>query len=324
MIELSVARHLRGQKSWQWVHRYPYLGMCASYHALGNDSVIGTAYSLLPYIELPLVGSRSLSTRQQGVALTFRVGTGMACFSRWYDRTVNRENNVIGTRLNNITQFTFTVLWRLTAHATVGLGTSLTHYSSGAVQVPNLGLNIPAARLTFVWQPRPYTAQQYLRPVIPPPPSQLVWQLITGLGWYEHYPPEGPTYHTYLVELTAGKMLRTWNILSLGLQVNFKEGALAFNRHQEIYRSNLFLRSCAAAPFVRSDFLFGNLGIGLVGGYYLYRPTPTQISFYQKIGCYYSYPLTKRPYTHRLSMGVFLTAGDFSADHVSIDVGWKF
>lgn len=91
-----------------------------------------------------------------------------------------------------------------------------------------------------------------------------------------------------------------------------------------MYPDHFFANSLAASGFLRDDFLFGPIGIAVNAGYYFYHPSPLQISFYQKIGAYYSCPFVGVQSLKRITAGVYLTAGDFTADYVSTEIGFRF
>jgi hypothetical protein len=323
-FELAVSRQMRGAHEWDYAHHYPFLGFAFAYNDLGNDSVLGKAISLLPYIEIPIAGARNQITGAKGFSASFRVGTGFALITEYFDREENPTNNVIASMGNNITQFAFAGQYKWTDQLTFSAGASLTHYSSGAVRVPNLGINIPALSIGLRYQPVPYARSEYLARALSPVSRKAVFTVQSGLGFQEAYPVYGPMYHVYLIEISGGRMLARWNLLSAGAQVCYKEAAYAFIRQQEIYPDDYFANSLAASGFIKDDFLFGPIGIAAYLGYYFYSPSPLQISFYQKLGAYYSCPVAGTEKLSRLTAGVYLTAGDFTADFVSAEIGFRF
>jgi len=323
-FEIAASKQLHGRQSWEYAHHYPFLGFAFCYNDLGNDSVLGQAFSLLPFIEIPIAGGKNLITGSNGFSASFRVGTGFALLTKYYHPVENPTNNAIASKGNNITQFVFAAQYKVSDEFTFSLGGSFTHYSTGAVRVPNLGINIPAARIGIRYQPKPIPKNEYLTPELSPVPKKIIFNAQIGLGFQEEYPAHGPMYHVYLLEFSAGKMLARWNLLLLGAQVNYKEAAYVSIRQGEIYNNDYFVHSLAASGFLRDDFLFGNIGIAVEVGYYYYHPAPAQIAFYQVLGTYYAFPLSKKESVKRISAGVYLTAGDFTADFVSVNVGYRF
>src|SRR4030095_15223031 len=84
-FELAISKQLNGKKSWQYAHHYPFLGFALAYNNLGNDSVLGKAYSILPFIEIPIAGGKNLISGNTGFSASFRVGSGLAWLTKCYD-----------------------------------------------------------------------------------------------------------------------------------------------------------------------------------------------------------------------------------------------
>ncbi len=316
-VELEFSKQLRGRDEWQQVHHYPFLGVAAEFNDMGNDSLLGKAYWLLPFIKIPMVSGKKISAY-------FRVGSGLAWLTKHYDEVENPVNNVIASHLNDVTQFMMELSWRPVKEISLSLGGSLTHYSSGAVRIPNLGINTPAWRFGFQYVPQPLSNQEFIHKPLSAIPKKILFTAQTGLGFQESSPAHGPMYHVYLFNFSAGKMIRRWDLLSVGAELNYKEAASIFIKQQEIYSDHFFLHSLAVSGFVKNDFLFGNLGIAVYLGSYFYHPSPLQIGFYQKIGQYYAFPTGKQNPLKRLTAGVYLTAGNFTADFVSVELGFRF
>lgn len=57
-LELCVMKQLHGRQAWEEVHHYPFLGFATAYNDIGNDSVLGKAFWLLPFIEIPMVSGK--------------------------------------------------------------------------------------------------------------------------------------------------------------------------------------------------------------------------------------------------------------------------
>ena len=131
-------------------------------------------------------------------------------------------------------------------------------------------------------------------------------------------------YHVFFLQLSAGRMLTRWNKLSIGAAGSYKEAATSFIKQEEIYPDHFFLNSCAASGFIKDDILFGFVGISLSLGYNFYSPSPLEYKFYQKLGLPIYLPAFGKEKNDRFSVGVFVTAGEFTADYISLDLGFQF
>jgi hypothetical protein len=316
-FELAIAKQLHGKKSWEYQQDYPSIGIAACLTNLGNNDVLGNAYSIMPFMEIPIFRSKKMGA-------IFRVGSGLAYITEHYDYLENPTNNVIASHGNNITQFSGTFRWEPSPYFAVGIGGSFTHYSTGAVRVPNLGINIPAARIGIRYTPVPLGKNDFITHKLFPPTKKILFQAQTGIGFKESYPSHGPMYHVFILELSAGKMISRSNKLSAGMMGTYKESSESFIKQQEIYEDNFFLNSCSLAGFVKDDFIFGFFGISLMAGYNFYQPSPLEFGFYQKVGIPFYFPSFGKEKNERFSAGVYVTAGEFTADFVSVETGFQF
>ncbi len=316
-FELAISKQMNGKHEWEYANHYPFLGAAIAYNIIGNDSIIGDAYSLLPYIELPIVRGKKFFA-------TFRIGTGIAYLTKHYDEVENPINNVIASHFNNTTQSSISANWKASDHVTMLFGGSFTHYSSGAVRLPNLGINIPAWRIGIRVTPKPYSSNEFITHQLSEVPKKIFINAQLGIGFQELGAHNGPLYNVFGFELSAGKMLEHWNMISLGVYANYKESSFAFIKQQELYSDNLFLNSLGCAAFFRDDFIFGKISLPISLGYYFYAPSPLQLIFFQKIGACYNFPIGKKEFYRSISTGVYVTAGDFTADFVSLECGFRF
>ena len=316
-FEINIAKHTRGTRGWQQLYHYPSFGLAIGFTNFGNDAILGHAIYFLPSIDIPLATYKDLSLR-------FRVGSGVALLSRHYDYVSNPTNNVIASALNNITSFSSSLNWHLADHLVFFGGGSFTHFSTGAVRTPNLGINIPAWNVGVRYQPVPYKKDEFVKTELTQVTRKLLFNIVSGIGFQEQLPAHGPMYHVFFAELSTGMMITRWDKLSLGMMGTYKEAAHTFIILGELYADQLFLHSCAFSGLLRNDFIFGMVGISAVLGYNFYEPSPLEYSFYQRIGIPVYLPAFGKEKNDKFSIGVFVTAGDFTADFVSVDCGFQF
>ena len=214
--------------------------------------------------------------------------------------------------------------WKPSDNFTISLGASLTHYSSGAVRLPNLGINIPAWRIGLRYTPVPFSKNDFIIHEHPATPKKIMFNAQLGLGFQESAPPNGPMYHVYQLEFAAGKMLSSWDLLTVGIQSNYKQAANVYIKQEESYPDNFFINSVSASAYLKNDFLFGNIGMVIYVGRCFYYPSPLQLINWQKLGAYYAFPIAGNASLKRLTVGVYMTAGDFTADFVSVETGFRF
>ena len=126
-----------GSKIWQEAFLRPEWGLTADYFDL-RTSTLGSAFGMLLYTDLPLNKTRKL---------WLKMAAGLGYLSNPYSVLDNEKNNAIGSHINAALQL------RLSTHTFNWLNAnwrayiSLTHFSNGAVKMPNLGINLPAIGL---------------------------------------------------------------------------------------------------------------------------------------------------------------------------------
>ncbi|PVW12329.1 acyloxyacyl hydrolase [Marixanthomonas spongiae] len=118
----------------EWAHRLkgPRTGISIGYTDFGNTENLGSAISVLPFIEFNAFKSKKL---------TIQVGTGASYFTKKYDPITNPNNEAVTTD--------FTWSFKLFSHYSVfstnkidwraGIGYS--HHSNGHTRLPNQGFN---------------------------------------------------------------------------------------------------------------------------------------------------------------------------------------
>ncbi|MBX7108503.1 MAG: acyloxyacyl hydrolase [Chitinophagales bacterium] len=316
-FELNFSRQMNGRSEWQQLYHYPLTGVAFSYTDYGNDEVLGHGISILPNIDIPILRGNRLMLR-------LRIGTGIAFLSEHYDYNDNPTNNVIASTLNNVTSLSLGGSWHFTQHFSLMAGGSLTHFSSGAVQTPNLGINIKAVNAGIRYEPAPYQKAELIKRTLTPASKRTLFNVTAGLGFQEQLPPQGPVYHVYQFQFSAGKMIARWNKFSAGIMATYKEAANSFIKQEEIYADQFFIHSCAVSGFIKDDFVFGFAGISVLAGYNFYKPSPLEYGFYQKLGVPIYLPPFGKSKHQQFSIGVYVTAGEFTADYVSVDTGFEF
>lgn len=124
----------KSRKSWHKHYNYPRCGLTLSYLDLGIPEVTGSAFGILPFVELRLVQKRSHE-------LNFRWATGLGYLTKKWDLETNNQNRAVGSHFNA------NMRAHLIYHAVFASGpefsliAGITHYSNGNVRLPNLGVN---------------------------------------------------------------------------------------------------------------------------------------------------------------------------------------
>lgn len=137
-IELSFTKRTNGAKAWHAPFRFPSVGATYMFLDLGNPDELGYAHAALAFIRLPLAtGTRS--------RVEVKLATGPGFITKRWDRLENHNNILIGSNLNLAVQFQLAYQLRLTQRLAARSSLGLTHFSNGASELPNLGINVISA-----------------------------------------------------------------------------------------------------------------------------------------------------------------------------------
>ena len=109
----------------------------------------------LTYLDKPLVKSASS-------ALRIKIGTCLAGMTNPYDAEKNFQNTALSGRIMYAMQGEMSGTYQFTDYLQLRTGITITHFSNGALKLPNSGVNIPALKLGVSYQSR----QPQIQPVL--------------------------------------------------------------------------------------------------------------------------------------------------------------
>ncbi len=137
---LVLERPTRGAKEWQSEYMRPSWGLTLVYTDLGNPEMLGKGIAFFPYLDFPL-------WRKGRGGLFFRAGSGFGWIEKPFDRLENPKNIAIGSQGNITFDFMLHAKLGLPGPWSISAGFSFDHFSNMAVQMPNLGINLPSLQL---------------------------------------------------------------------------------------------------------------------------------------------------------------------------------
>jgi hypothetical protein len=136
-MELNFARHDHSNTSWTNLYKGAVRGLSLRFQDFGNPEELGQAYSIFGHTSFPLIQGPKFGF------LDFRLGMGFAYVTKKFDTELNPKNNAIGSHMNGYVSLllNWSKYYRWWHY---GFGIEFSHYSSSAMKVPNLGLNVPS------------------------------------------------------------------------------------------------------------------------------------------------------------------------------------
>jgi len=134
-IELTYHIRTDGSKAWHQPWRFPEWGVSLHWNQLDNSEILGDAIGATVYLQKFILDKPSH-------ALSYKFAPGMVWISKQYHPTENPHNFFVSTPINFIMEtnllyhYKFSPKWRL------NIGGFVTHYSNGAIRLPNRGYNM--------------------------------------------------------------------------------------------------------------------------------------------------------------------------------------
>jgi len=315
-FELNFTNKKFGKKSWHQQLNFPKGGVSLFYYHLGNNRLFGQAIGLAPNIIFPIFSKNRLDSN-------FQLGWGIAYVSKRFDPINNPENNALGSNINSINTFKWQLGYRVNARWKLNLGASFTHFSNGASQLPNFGINVPAITIGTVFTPNPIKAEDVITHQIEPLKKRWGLSMHLDLAYKELSPAGGPRYPFYVASLAGVYRLSAVQELSLGIDYEYNKAIYTFELHTSGFGSEKEARRAATrlGIFLADEFLLGNVGLyGQLGTYLPGYDFRTGWFLYTKLAMRYYLPAIGKPKT-RFYLGIYLKSHRITAEYLAIGIG---
>lgn len=146
------------------------------YSSTFNSDIIGSPFAIYGFIQVPF-----MTKNVRKIKFDYRIGLGLSGNFKPYDEEDNPLNLLIGSKNNVFIDFGIRGQYPISDKLKAGLGFSFHHFSNGALQLPNSGINlIPiTASLSYQFKPDDYVIDYSL---IRPFPENWLWHINYGAG----------------------------------------------------------------------------------------------------------------------------------------------
>jgi hypothetical protein len=241
---IDVVFRGKSEKPWQKDYKNPTFGLSANFFSWPSHHILGWALGIQPFVDFRLHQKRNRE-------LILRHGTGIGYISAPFQRTENHKNNVMSSHLNGNVTFRLGERFYYGNGAFLEGGIHVTHFSNGAVRMPNLGINYISAYFSCVLGKNLKNNQPLLpdssRPEIP---KKSFWIFQGMVGLNEANPPGGKKHYP-------------WNLSSVYLR--------NFSKNSSWFAGLELLNSPANIARLENDSVFISYGenfqAGIKGGY---------------------------------------------------------
>ena len=313
--ELSWEMRCFGQKYWHSLSRFPRLGFIGNFNAF-RDPRLGWGVGIMPFVSMRFF-------KIGPVEMYGRMGMGLGYVSEKWDGYFNPMNNLIGSHVNSNVSFRLGL--GIEAHKKFDIrpSFSFTHFSNGASQYPNLGINVMSFHLGLLFKNSPVELCDFVHnhENMPKRHKGIRLAAYAGLGMKEiGRTYRGPKYAVTVASLEAGMYVTVNNVLKLGATHEYHQSEYDFYTHSSgdlnfeaaTRKANKFLF------YLEDEILMGHFSlIGQVGYYF---NNPTQKLPFTRIGFRY-YPLDPVKKSVVPYIGIRLKSHAITAEYFDLTIG---
>lgn len=246
-----------GTNEWEKLLGYPEYGLEVLFGDLKND-FLGNMFAIQPFVRIPLFKNH------EKFGVYFTAGIGFAYFDNAYHLFDNPENGLIGCGLNNYTKGEIEIGYHLGKHWRIFAGAGAFHFSNAHIRLPNIGANVPEAKLGVTWfqnYPEKFAKNAYR-------------QIDTTWNWYIRYgsgfhaygstmkPFGGPVYPVYSFSFGTGQNLSAVYAVSFGTTLGYYSGFNNFLLSEMLLDKNdAFFKSIYASVYFGQEVMMGKFAV---------------------------------------------------------------
>ncbi|MCS6980952.1 MAG: hypothetical protein N2110_07060 [Flavobacteriales bacterium] len=266
-----------GAKPWELYHRLPPWRLFYNVADFSDPQHIGWVHSLGTEMSFPLVRNRRFY-----LGITGALGLGYV--TKPYHPVYNNINAAVSAPVNYLLRPGLELAWQMHPQVALLGGLTFTHWSVGALTMPNLGMNIPA----FSWGMRAGWNSRNLNAAPPPTFQRPPWQLEALLmgGLKQVYPIGSGFYPTATLGLWIYRQFTPKSGFPAGLDVFWDESA-KMRMYRKYHSYGYTLHTFRAGLFAGYEFVINRFSLYFHFGGYFFWPDRLDTRFYQRIGMRY-------------------------------------
>lgn len=308
-INISNSWEVSPNSVYSRIYRKPKLGLGFSFTSFHNAQ-LGNPYLIYGYTEVPI-------NRKEGRwNFSYGMGLGLAWNFHHYDKVNNAANEAIGSAVNAHLQANISASYWLTDNFLIGLGTGFRHFSNGALQKPNAGVNIIPVQFSVHYKMREVTVINVAKQL---PPFQKHWSysLYNSVGAKQFKRGE-PVVFKDLFGFNAGYQFSYKYKAVGGFDLTFTDGG----QDRVPYEASNVSKCVSYGPYVGWEwYLTDRIYIPIYCGVYLHRNIENEEEgiLYQRLGIRYLLLPSRQ-----LSTGIGLKTHLGSADFIELNIGYTF
>ncbi len=271
-LQVDFGYQTLGIKEWEQAYNYPMVGFNINYFDMVLPDVLGHTLSATAYIEPYLY-------RGHRFKASYRIGPGLVYATRLFHEEQNPSNVAMSSPVSFVMQGSINTYFDITDQVYFKAGTGITHYSNGAIRMPNAGLNIltASAGLGYRFGLVP-TSFIYKEPEATPRKLSVEFMLSGAVN--EHLPIGNGQHYAWTTAISLSQRLSRKSGLFIGGEVYTNTALRTLVANWPGMEGADYRR---AGISVGHELYISRFSMLTQAGYYVYQPVPFNINYYQRL-----------------------------------------
>lgn len=306
-FELSIARLSYGKEEWEKDFLFPEKGLTIAYFNLGSPKRLGYGIAIYPYLDFPF-------SNKKDNKFVFRYGIGLGWVEKVFNAESNYKNAALGSHLNGVIHFDLHYEKDLAASSRLEISAGITHYSNGAYELPNLGINVATINLAYT---KFFGDKIVLHKNILSTNEnrKSEWNIYAGAGSKKIYPPSGKKYTAGVISLLKIIPIKRNNNWGIGTDLFYDNSLTArLQQRGETLKGNT--DNLRWGIYGAYEIHVGKTALVFNMGYYLFSRWKEDGNIYHRIGV--------RQYFNHVFICMNLKTHYARADFVEFGFGYVF
>jgi hypothetical protein len=311
--EINYSVKTDGSKSWHSLWHNPELGVGYLSGELGNNKILGYSHSIFGFWGVPVI-------EKERIILKYRLGAGLGYLTKKFDVRSNYYDLAIGSHFNahlyfalllDIKPFDFPLY--------ISPGITFNHFSSGAIDSPNLGLNQFSLNIgiKYMYSQYPHSLKKMTVPYLYNPEWEVSAYYAASTKENNSHENKKHFVNTLLVDAGLRTSLkRSWG---LGMCFIYDTSLKMYLDTKEQYKSHADLFRIGIHAYHEVYFTY-DLSLVLQAGSYVYnkyRNGSLMAWIYTKFGLRYTF-------SNGMFANIILKTHYATADYIEFGIGYRF
>jgi len=302
--EVSYYFKGNGEKYWHDPYNNPRYGISGFAGTVGNRDLFGVYYGAYAFMSMPLIKTKRFS-------FSGRLGAGISYAPKVYHNVTNNLSIATSTYVNALVSLAVESRYEFGRHS-VNAILDMTHFSNGAMKVPNLGLNVPFVSVGYGYKIREAKKHDSLA-VNSVDVKKWEFGAVGLISAKEVYPVGGRKYPIYGFNILGRRYFKPQVGMELSLDLMHKGSLRTYQPDVPMTEGELLQVGAFAGyllPFNRFHLVVGM-------GYYLRDKFKFQEPVYHRVGMRYVFD-------NGLNLNLVLKSHWARADYIEYGIGYTF